>query len=126
MFGIFHNVRRKNVEGDKICYFSLLCSRIYGLNNIRIDNILTWSKIMLNFLFSIYKFHNIFSKLRIVYYNWSFISLVKLEISFLDIGLNGKVGSSGTLYNFFTIGMVWLGLSAEKPISISFFGFNER
>jgi hypothetical protein len=81
---------------------------------------------MLNLLFSIYKFHNIFSKLSILYYNWSFMSLVKLEISFLAIGLKGKVGSSGTLYNFFTIGMVWLGLSPEKPISISFLGFNER
>jgi len=52
---------------------------------------------MFNFLFSIQKFNNIFPKLKFFYSNWSFISLVKLEISFLAIGLNGKVGYYGTL-----------------------------
>jgi hypothetical protein len=52
---------------------------------------------MFNFLLSIQKFNNVFPKLKAFYSNWSFISLVKLEISFLAIDLKGKDGYSGTL-----------------------------
>lgn len=81
---------------------------------------------MFNLLLSVYKFHNIFPILFIFYSMLSFINLVRLTISFLPKGLKGNVGSSGRLYSFFIIGIVWFCLSPENPISINFFGFRDR
>ena len=52
---------------------------------------------MFYFLFGVVEFYYIFSALGYFYSSWSFMSLVKLAISFLTIGLNGYVGSSGKL-----------------------------
>ena len=99
-------MRRQHIERYEIGDDGLLFFGVRSIDDIRINYSFSGHEVMLDFFIGVVEFHFVFSKLFQTYSSPLLISFVTPAISFFTIALTGSVGSSGTLYNFFTIGRV--------------------
>lgn len=97
MLWIAHDVGREDIKGEKVSDLCFLCLWVHLFDHIGVYHSLAWSEIVFYFLFSVQKLYLVFSILLSAYSRPSLISLVRLAISFLPMGLRGNVGSSGRL-----------------------------
>lgn len=125
MLGVLHHMRWQHVEGNEISHHCLLGLWVHLVQHVRVNHLVSGGEVVLDFLLGVVELNHIFSEFNIMYSNPVLMSLVRLAISFFTTGLKGKVVSSGSLYSFFTIAIVWLRAKPEKPISISFWGFSD-
>lgn len=125
VFGVFHHVGWQHVERYEVSHPALLGCGVHFIKDIGVDHILAGREVVFYLFLGVHELYYVFSILANYYSRPVLISLVRLAISFFTTGLNGRVGYSGRLYSFFTIGIVWLGLRPEKPISMSFLGLSD-
>lgn len=129
VLGVVHDMGGQRVEGEEVGHLLLLLpvDRLSGADHVGVDDLVARQEVVLDLLVGVVELDHELAEWGKRYERPSLSSLATPKMSFLFIGRSsGIVTSSGRLYSFFTIGIVWFCCRAENFISISFLGSSER